>query len=180
MSRIGKQPILIPNGVSVNIGKSTISVKGSKGTLERVIPPHVKISQEQSTLLVKPLGNEKRNSAFQGLTRSLVANMVTGVSEGYKKKMQIEGVGYRVVAEGKNLVFHLGYSSPVNFELPKEISAEIEGKGLVFTINGIDKELVGQTAATIRELRAPEPYKGKGIRYADEHIRRKAGKAGVK
>ncbi|MBN2803332.1 MAG: 50S ribosomal protein L6 [Deltaproteobacteria bacterium] len=180
MSRIGKQPINVPSGVTVNIGKTSISVKGPKGNLERVLPPNVEVLQENSNLIVKPVGSEKRARAYQGLTRSLVNNMVTGVSTGFQKKLQIEGVGYRVALQGKSLVFHLGYSSPVDFPLPEGISADVEDKGLVFTINGIDKELVGQISSTIRELRAPEPYKGKGIRYANEQIRRKAGKAGVK
>jgi len=180
MSRIGKQPVVIPSGVTVNLGKDVIAVKGPKGELDRKIPPYVNIEVAESLLTVKPVSNERRFGAFHGLARSLIANMVQGVSIGFEKKMQIEGVGYRVAFDGKKLVFHLGYSSPVDFELPKGIDAEVGDKGVQFSIKGIDKELVGQTAATIRSLRAPEPYKGKGIRYADETIRRKAGKAGVK
>ncbi|MBN2717136.1 MAG: 50S ribosomal protein L6 [Deltaproteobacteria bacterium] len=180
MSRIGKQPINIPSGVTVNVGNDTIAVKGPKGSLDRKMPPYVNVEIAESMLTVKPVSGERRFGAFHGLARSLIANMVQGVTSGFEKKMQIEGVGYRVALQGSKLVFHLGYSSPVEFELPKGIDAEVGEKGILFAIKGIDKELVGQTAATIRGLRAPEPYKGKGIRYADEKIRRKAGKAGVK
>lgn len=180
MSRIGKQPINIPNGVTVNLGKDSISVKGPKGALDRTMPPYVNVEIAEAMLNVKPVSTERRFGAYHGLARSLIANMVHGVSVGFEKKMQIEGVGYRVALQGNKLVFHLGYSSPVEFDLPKGIDAEVGDKGIQFSIKGIDKELVGQTAATIRSLRAPEPYKGKGIRYADETIRRKAGKAGVK
>ncbi|MBN2344686.1 MAG: 50S ribosomal protein L6 [Deltaproteobacteria bacterium] len=180
MSRIGKQPINIPTGVTVNLSKEAIAVKGPKGSLDRQMPPYVKVELADSVLTVNPVSNERRFGAFHGLARSLIANMVQGVTDGFEKKLQIEGVGYRVALQGQKLVFHLGYSSPVEFDLPKGIDAEVGDKGVNFSIKGIDKELVGQTAATIRGLRAPEPYKGKGIRYADEHIRRKAGKAGVK
>ncbi|MBN2528870.1 MAG: 50S ribosomal protein L6 [Deltaproteobacteria bacterium] len=180
MSRIGKQPISIPTGVTVNVNKEAIAVKGPKGSLDRKMPPYVNVEVADSVLTVNPVSNERRFGAFHGLARSLINNMVQGVTSGFEKKMQIEGVGYRVALQGKKLVFHLGYSSPVEFDLPQGIDAEVGDKGIQFSIKGIDKELVGQTAATIRGLRAPEPYKGKGIRYADETIRRKAGKAGVK
>lgn len=180
MSRIGKQPISIPNGVTIVVGKDDISVKGPKGALGRKLIPNVNIDIKDAVLTVSPVSGERRFGAYQGLARSLIANMVQGVTAGFEKKMQIEGVGYRVALQTGKLVFHLGYSSPVEFNLPKGIDAEVGDKGILFSIKGIDKELVGQTAATIRGLRAPEPYKGKGVRYADEKIRRKAGKAGVK
>lgn len=180
MSRIGKQPINLPAGVTVNLGKENIAVKGPKGSLDRKMPPYVNVDVKDSVLTVNPVSTERRFGAFHGLARSLIFNMVEGVTNGFEKKLQIEGVGYRVALQGKKLVFHLGYSSPVEFDLPKGIDAEVGDRGIQFAIKGIDKELVGQTAATIRSLRAPEPYKGKGIRYADETIRRKAGKAGVK
>ena len=180
MSRIGKKPIGIPSGVTVDLKGTNFSVKGPKGTLARELPPHVKVKVEGSEILVEPVSAERRFGAFQGLARALLANMVTGVSQGFEKKMQIEGVGYRVTLQGTKLVFNLGYSNPVEFDLPKGIEAEVGDKGLVFSIKGADKEKVGQVAATIRGFRAPEPYKGKGIRYFDEKIRRKAGKAGVK
>jgi large subunit ribosomal protein L6 len=180
MSRIGKQPVVLPSGVTVKVDKELIFVKGPKGNLERKIPPYVNVEVNDSVLNVKPVSNERRFGAFHGLARSLIFNMVSGVTDGFEKKLQIEGVGYRVALQGNKLVFHLGYSSPVEFDLPKGIVAEVGDRGIQFSIKGIDKELVGQTAATIRGLRAPEPYKGKGIRYIDEHIRRKAGKAGVK
>lgn len=180
MSRIGKQPISIPTGVTVNLGKDSISVKGPKGSMERKMVPYVKVEIKDSIMSVSPVSSERRFGKFHGLARSLFANMVEGVTTGFEKKLQIEGVGYRVALQGKKLVFHLGYSSPTEFDLPKGIDAEIGDRGIQFSIKGIDKELVGQTAATIRSLRAPEPYKGKGIRYIDEQIRRKAGKAGVK
>jgi len=180
MSRIGKKHINLPSGVTVQVAGGSISVKGPKGTLNRLVPPHVVIAQEGSDIIVKPVSEERRLGAYHGLARALIANMVTGVTGGFEKKMQIEGVGYRVAAQGRKLVFYLGYSSPVEFELPKGIDAEVAEKGVQFVLRGIDNELVGQTAANIRKLRGPEPYKGKGVRYENEHIRRKAGKTGVK
>jgi large subunit ribosomal protein L6 len=180
MSRIGKQPIEIPKGVTVTIGKTDISVKGPKGTLTREIPPYVEVKQEGSSIVVNRISKERRFGSFHGLARALISNMVSGVTSGFEKKLKVEGVGYRVALQGKNLVLNLGFSKPVDFALPKGIDAEIGDKGIVFSIKGIDKELVGQTAATIRSFRPPEPYKGKGICYIDEQIRRKAGKAGVK
>jgi len=180
MSRIGKKPIDVPSGVNVNITKFDIAVKGPKGTLKRDLTPNVKVALEGSEIIVNRIAEEKRFGAYQGLARALIANMVTGVTTGFEKKLKIEGVGYKVTLQGKKLVFNLGYSNPVEYQLPSGIDAEVGDKGLVFSIKGMDKELVGQTAATIRSFRAPEPYKGKGIRYADEIIRRKAGKAGIK
>lgn len=180
MSRIGKKPIEIPSGVTVDLKGRTFTVKGPKGSLTREISSDVKVKVEGSQVLVERLAKERRFGAFQGMTRALLANMVVGVTSGFEKKLQIEGVGYRVTQQGNKLVFNLGYSNPVEYDLPKGIDAEVGDKGLLFTLKGIDKELLGQTAAKIRGFRAPEPYKGKGIRYVDEKVRRKAGKAGVK
>ena len=180
MSRIGKKPIEIPKGVTVDLKQGTVSVKGPKGALSREVPPNVQVKVEDSTISVVRLGEDRKHGAFQGLARALLANMVLGVTQGFEKKLQIEGVGYRVALQGKKLVFSLGYSHPVEFDLPSGIDAQVGEKGLLFSISGADKDLVGQTAATIRGFRPPEPYKGKGIRYVDEKVRRKAGKAGVK
>jgi large subunit ribosomal protein L6 len=180
MSRIGKKPIEIPKGVTFGLKGSVVSVKGPKGSLTRELPPHVEVKVDGDQVNVIRLSDDRQHGAFQGMVRALLANMVTGVTQGFEKKLQIEGVGYRVALQGKKLVFSLGYSHPVEFELPSGIDAQVGEKGLQFKIQGVDKELVGQTAATIRSFRPPEPYKGKGIRYTDEKIRRKAGKAGVK
>jgi large subunit ribosomal protein L6 len=180
MSRIGKKPIEIPNGVKAELKGRTFAVKGPKGELERELPPEVDVEIGASSVVVVPKGDSRQQGAFHGLARSLLANMVTGVSSGFEKKMQVEGVGYRVAKEGRKLIFSLGYSSPIDFPLPAGIDADVGEKGLLFTIRGFDKELVGQTAAKIRSFRPPEPYKGKGVRYADETVRRKAGKAGAK
>jgi len=180
MSRIGKKPVVIPGGVTVTVTKTDVTVKGPKGSLTKVIPPYVSVAVDNSTVVVSKVSDESRFGAYQGLTRALIANMVTGVTQGFEKKMQIEGVGYRVQQQGNKLSFNLGYSKPVEIELPKGIDAEVGDKGLVFSLKGIDKEFLGQIAATIRSYRSPEPYKGKGVRYADETVRRKAGKSGAK
>jgi large subunit ribosomal protein L6 len=180
MSRIGKKPIEVPKGVTVDVKGSAISVKGPKGSLSMELPPHVKVKAEGGGVVVERESEERQMGAYQGLTRALLNNMVLGVTRGFEKKMALEGVGYRVALQGTKLVFNLGYSSPVEFPLPKGIEAEVAEKGVAFTLKGVDKELLGQTAATIRGFRPPEPYKGKGIRYVDEKIRRKAGKAGGK
>jgi large subunit ribosomal protein L6 len=180
MSRIGKKPIDIPNGVTVDVNGDTVSMKGPKGSLSRILPPCVKVRIEGESILVDKDSEERQVDAYQGLTRALLNNMMVGVTRGFEKKMAIEGVGYKVTLQAGKLVFNLGYSSPVEFPLPKGIEAEVAEKGVAFSIKGIDKELLGQTAATIRDFRPPEPYKGKGIRYVDEKIRRKAGKAGGK
>jgi large subunit ribosomal protein L6 len=180
MSRIGKKAIEIPQGVKAQIKDRTFSVKGPLGELARELPPDVDIEIDTARIVVVRKGEERQHGAFQGLARSLVANMVTGVSRGFERKMLVEGVGYRVSKDTKRLILNLGYSSPIDFPLPPGIDADVGDKGVQFTIKGIDKELVGQTAATIRSFRPPEPYKGKGIRYADETVRRKAGKAGAK
>jgi len=180
MSRIGKKPIELPKGVTADLKQGAITIKGPKGALSREIPPNVEVKVDGSTIVVGKAGESRKHGAFQGLARALLANMVRGVSAGYERKMQIEGVGYRVALQGKKLVFNLGYSHQVEFDLPKGIEAQVGEKGLLFSISGVDKDLVGQTAATIRGFKPPEPYKGKGIRYVDEKVRRKAGKAGVK
>lgn len=187
ISRIGRKPIKIPSGVKIQIKEDgVIEVEGSKGKLVKKLPPLVKISIDNDTLIVsqedvrKKL--KKKAKAFQGLARSLINNMVIGVTEGFKKSLEIVGLGYKAEVKGQEIVFSLGYSHPINFKLPEGISAKVEkGSGEVqarVIIEGIDKELVGQVAANIRGLRPPEPYKGKGIRYTGEVIYRKAGKAG--
>jgi len=179
MSRIGKQPIPVPNGVKVEIQGTHIKVSGSKGVLERTLRPEIEIKQEDNLLVCTPKGTSKRVMAFWGMTRSLVSNMVTGVDQGFSKKLMVEGVGYRANMADQTLSLNVGYSSAVDFVLPEGISATVD-KDNSITLQGIDKELVGLTAAQIRDIRKPEPYKGKGIRYFDEHIVRKVGKAGGK
>ncbi len=178
MSRIGKLPIPVPSGVKVQIKGTHVTVTGSKGKLERDIRPEIEIRQEGDQLIVSPKGTSKRVMAFWGLTRTLVNNMIIGVDKGFEKKLIVEGVGYRVKADKKKLVLSVGYSNPVEFSLPEGIVAEVEKNNLI-TLGGIDKELLGLTAARIRQIRKPEPYKGKGIRYEDEHIVRKVGKSGA-
>lgn len=179
MSRIGKLPIGIPNGVSVNINKNSVTVKGPKGELTRDFLPEITIEQEDGQVVLTRNSDHRTHRAKHGLTRALLNNMVVGVSDGFKRQLQIEGVGYRAAVEGKNLVLNVGYSHPVVFEPPAGISFEVPDRGgREIVISGIDKEVVGEIAARIRRTRPPEPYKGKGIRYAGEQIRRKAGKAG--
>ena len=178
MSRIGKEPITVPAGIEIVLKGTHITVKGSKGTLDRDLRPEIEIKQEDNRLTLKPLGNSKRIMAFWGLTRTLINNMILGVVDGFEKKLQVEGVGYRVKSAGSTLTLSVGYSNPVEFTLPQGIAADVDKNNLI-TISGVDKELVGQTAARIRDIRKPEPYKGKGIRYIDEHIVRKVGKAGA-
>lgn len=179
MSRIGKKPIPIPKGVEVKIEGNHVEVRGPKGKLERTLHPLVRIERDGDELKVSPVNDSRQARALWGLSRTLVNNMVIGVTEGYKKVLEIEGMGYRAELAGRELKLTLGFSHPVIFPLPEGIDASVE-KNTVITISGIDKELVGQTAATIRRFRPPEPYKGKGIRYRGEVIRRKAGKAGIK
>ncbi|HVX16618.1 MAG TPA: 50S ribosomal protein L6 [Acidimicrobiales bacterium] len=177
MSRIGKAPIPVPSGVDVTVADQRITVKGPKGTLERPIPGAITVRQDADTLLVERPDDERENRALHGLVRSLVNNMVVGVTEGYTKELEIVGVGYRATAQGPTkLDLALGYSHPVVFEAPDGITFEVPAPNRL-SVKGIDKEVVGQVAANIRALRKPEPYKGKGIRYAGERIIRKAGKA---
>ncbi len=179
MSRIGRMPIAIPTGVTVTIAENNkVTVKGPKGTLERVLPAEMDIKLEGNTVTVTRPNDLKKMKSLHGLTRTLINNMVVGVIEGYEKVLEVNGVGYRVQKSGKKITLHLGYSHPVEIEDPEGIESSVDGNKII--IKGIDKEKVGQYAANIREKRAPEPYKGKGIKYADEVIRRKVGKTGKK
>lgn len=179
MSRIGKKPINIVSGVKVTIAGQTVKVEGPKGRLERTIHDQIEIKTEADQILVAAR-SPKTGSALQGLSRTLIANMVDGVSTGYTRVLEINGVGYRAELKGTNLVFALGYSHPIDYPLPEGISAVVDAKANRITLSGIDKELLGATAANIRSFRKPEPYKGKGIKYAEERILRKAGKTGKK
>ena len=179
MSRIGKAPITIPSGVEVSIAGRTVTVKGPKGTLTRDIPGEISIRKEESTLYVERPNDERTNRAMHGLSRTLISNMVTGVTDGFAKELEIVGVGYRAEAQGQNLRLALGFSHPVIVPAPAGITFEVPQQTRVI-VKGIDKELVGQVAADIRAIRKPEPYKGKGVRYLDERVLRKAGKTGKK
>ena len=180
MSRIGKMPIAIPAGVTVDIAENNkVTVKGPKGTLERIMAPEMEIKVEGAEITVSRPNDLKRNKSLHGLTRTLINNMVIGVTQGYEKKLEVNGVGYRAAKQGKKLVLNLGYSHPVEMEDPEGVETVVEGTNVIF-VRGIDKEKIGQYAAEIRDKRRPEPYKGKGIKYADEHIRRKVGKTGKK
>ena len=178
MSRIGKKPVPIPSGVDVKLEGRKITVKGPNGLLSRDLPFGVEIKVDPGTINVLSPEKPKEKTAFQGLVRSLINNMVVGVSEGYQKNLDMVGVGYRALSRGSTLEIHAGFSHPVEFKLPDGITAEVDKNNRI-TVRGIDKEKVGQTAADIRAIRPPEPYKGKGILYAGERIKRKAGKAGV-
>lgn len=179
MSRIGKQPITIPEGVEVKLDGNKISVKGPKGTLEREINPIINVTIEGNTITVTRPNDEALSRSLHGLTRTLINNMIIGVKDEFKKELEINGVGYRVAKQGNNLNLTLGYSHPVIFEAPAGITFDVPNANQII-VRGIDKELVGQTAAVIRTKRLPEVYKGKGIKYADEVIRRKEGKTGKK
>ena len=178
MSRIGKQPITVPAGVDVAIDGRTVTVRGPKGTLSHTVPEPITVQRAQDgTLLVQRPDDERSSKALHGLSRTLVHNMITGVSQGYEKRMEIHGVGYRVVLKGSDLEFSLGYSHPVPVAAPDGITFTVDSPTR-FSVAGINKETVGEVAATIRKLRRPDPYKGKGVRYAGEKIRRKVGKTG--
>lgn len=179
MSRVGKQPISLPKGVDVKINGQKVEVKGPKGALSREFHDLVEIEQDGGELRVKPREESQNAGALWGLTRSLLNNMVQGVSQGFVRKLEINGVGYRAEVKGEVLNLALGFSHPVEFKIPKGISVVVD-KNTKITLTGIDKELLGLTAARIRAYRPPEPYKGKGIKYAEETIRRKVGKAGIK
>ena len=180
MSRIGRMPIAIPSGVTVEVAENNkVTVKGPKGTLERVLPEAMDIKVDGEEVVVSRPNDLKKNKALHGLTRTLIYNMVIGVTEGYEKKLEVNGVGYRAQKQGKKLVLSLGYSHPVEMEDPEGIETVLDGQNIII-VKGIDKEKVGQYAAEIRDKRRPEPYKGKGIKYADEVIRRKVGKTGKK
>jgi large subunit ribosomal protein L6 len=177
MSRIGRSPIPVPSGVEVTIADRRVTVKGPKGLLARAVPGEITVRQEDSTLHVERPNDERQNRALHGLTRSLVNNMVVGVTDGFNKDLEIVGVGYRAIARGANqLELALGFSHPVFIDAPEGITFEVPQPTRI-TVRGIDKELVGQVAANIRKVRKPEPYKGKGVRYAGERVIRKAGKA---
>ncbi len=179
MSRIGRLPVQIPAGVEVNLTAGNhITVKGPKGTLERDLPKEMEVSVEENTITVKRPNDLKKMKSLHGLTRTLVFNMIEGVTNGYSKTLEVNGVGYRANMDGKKLVLNLGYSHPVEMSAPEGIELSVDGNKII--VKGINKEVVGQFAAEIREKRAPEPYKGKGIKYADEVIRRKVGKTGKK
>ena len=180
MSRIGRMPIAIPDGVTVTIAENNkVTVKGPKGTLERVLPAEMEIKSENGQVVVTRPNDLKKMKSLHGLTRTLINNMVVGVTDGYEKVLEVNGVGYRAQKQGNKLVLALGYSHPVEMEDPEGIESVVDGQNKII-IKGIDKEKVGQYAAEIRDKRRPEPYKGKGIKYADEVIRRKVGKTGKK
>ena len=178
MSRIGKLPVTVPSGVEITIDGRTVTAKGPKGTLSHTVVEPISVERDDDgAVLVKRPNEEREVRAFHGLSRSLVNNIVVGVSAGYEKKLEIHGVGYRVQLKGSNLEFALGYSHPVVIEPPEGITFAVESPTR-FSVSGIDKQLVGETAANIRKLRRPDPYKGKGVRYAGEQVRRKVGKTG--
>ncbi len=179
MSRVGKKPIPIPDKTEIVYKDRLITVKGGKGTLTRLIHPSIDLNIKEGVVNVMMIREDRNTRAFQGLTRSLVANMIQGVNEGFERVLEINGIGYRAELKGKTIVLNLGFSHPVNFDIPEGVTASVDrNSGIKLT--GIDKELLGQTAAAIRQLRPPEPYKGKGVKYAEEHIRKKAGKTGTK
>jgi large subunit ribosomal protein L6 len=178
MSRIGKMPIPVPSSVTVDLGDGTVRVKGPKGELERQVPRQISIVRDDGVLRVERSSDEPTHRSLHGLTRSLVANMVTGVTDGYTRRLEVNGVGYRAAVSAGNLVLQVGFSHPVLVPAPRGITFAVQANAI--TVSGADKELVGEIAAQIRHVRPPEPYKGKGIKYAEEVIRRKAGKAGAK
>jgi len=179
MSRIGRLPIPIPDGVKVDIDGSLVKVGGSEGCLEHRVPVGIGVALLENKVVVSVKSKHKKSSALLGLTRSLIANMVTGVSKGFEKSLELVGIGYRAELKGKCLQLTLGYSHPIRFELPEGVTARVENRTTI-TIGGADKKTVGETAAIIRGFKKPEPYKGKGIKYADEKIKRKIGKKGIK
>ncbi len=179
MSRVGRKPIPIPDKIKITYKDRHISVEGQKGSLQKTVHPAVDLDIGKDEIRVKVLRDDRQSRALQGLTRSLVANMVIGVHDGFERMLEINGIGYRAKVEGNRIQFNLGYSHPISLDLPQGITASV-AKNNVIKLAGIDKEKLGQTAAAIRRLRPPEPYKGKGIKYAGEYIQRKAGKTGTK
>ncbi len=175
MSRVGKQPITIPDKVEITLNEESVAVKGPKGNLSMPIPPNVTVERQEGTVVVQPESEARQHRAMQGLARALIANMVTGVTDGFQKQMEIIGVGYRAAVEDKTLVLELGYSHPIRYPIAEGIEISVEKNTLV-TVKGIDKQKVGDVSADIRGFRPPEPYKGKGVRYVDEYVRRKEGK----
>lgn len=180
MSRIGRLPISVPRGVDIEIRGTSVKVKGPKGQLAHTFPSTMKITLDGETVTVQRPSDEGEHRALHGMTRAIINNMVVGVSSGFEKALQIEGVGYRSELEGNDLVLYIGYSHPVKISPPEGITFEVDNRGRDIIVKGYDKQVVGQIAANIRDVRPPEPYKGKGIRYKDERIRRKAGKSGKK
>ncbi|MGM0410746.1 MAG: 50S ribosomal protein L6 [Bacillota bacterium] len=177
MSRIGKKPIEIPENVEITLDDDSIKVKGPKGELSKDLPQRLEFNLEDDELIVTRKGNDKKDRSFHGLIRSLIENMIIGVVDGYKKELEMVGVGYNAQLKGKDLQIEVGFSHPVKIEAPENIEFEVEKKNKI-TVKGIDKQQVGEVAAQIRSIRKPEPYKGKGIKYVGEHIRRKVGKTG--
>jgi large subunit ribosomal protein L6 len=182
MSRIGKQPVILPDKVTVTIEKNSVSVNGPKGQLSQDFNPEMKIRQDNGSLIVERPSDLRHHKALHGLTRALLVNMVTGVSQGYRKTLEIQGVGYQATLQGKNLQLRLGHSHEIIVEPPEDIAFDVpkDSRGSIIHVDGINKQVVGQVAADIRGWRPPEPYKGKGVRYLGEYVRRKAGKAGKK
>lgn len=178
MSRVGKKPVSIPEKTKVSYKDRTVTVEGKNGTLKQEIHPAVDLKIEKDEIQVVMESDDRKTRALQGMTRSLVNNMILGVSQGFERDLEINGIGYRAEAKGKSILFNLGYSHPIDFVLPQGVSAKVDKNKVKLT--GIDKQLLGETAARIRQLRPPEPYKGKGIKYAEEYIQRKAGKTGTK
>jgi large subunit ribosomal protein L6 len=178
MSRIGKMPVQLPKGVKVDIKGTAVTVSGPKGKLEQTFRPEMTIALDDGILNVGRPSDSRQHRAYHGLTRALLNNMVVGVSEGFSKTLEIEGVGYRAAMEGKALVLNVGYSHPIQFDPPQDVEFAVEDRSKTVIVKGIDKQVVGEIAAQIRKTRPPEPYKGKGIRYQGEYVRRKAGKAG--
>ena len=179
MSRVGKKPITIPEKTKITYNDGLVTIQGKNGTLTQDIHPAVDLKIDKDQINVTVVKDDRKSRALQGLTRSLLSNMVTGVSKGFERVLEINGIGYRAEAKGKSILFSLGYSHPIDFTLPEGVTDTVE-KNNVVKLSCIDKQLLGQTAARIRQLRSPEPYKGKGIKYAEEHIQRKAGKTGTK
>ncbi|MCK4744996.1 50S ribosomal protein L6 [Candidatus Parcubacteria bacterium] len=179
MSRIGKQPIEIPAGIEIEINSGFVIAKGAKGELKTAIHPKIKVEKKENQIIVS-ISNQKdrEQRALWGLSRTLIANMIEGLNKGFEKKLEVNGVGYKINLSGQKLILNVGYSHPVEFELPSGINGKVENNTII--ISGFDKQLVGETAARIRKIRKPEPYKGKGIKYSDEIIRRKAGKVAAK
>lgn len=178
MSRIGRMPVVVPSGVEVTVQGSYVKVKGPRGALEHTFPAVIKISKDDGQINVQRPSDEPSIRALHGMTRAIINNMVVGVSKGFEKVLEVNGVGYRAEMDGSNLVLYVGYSHPVKVEPPEGIKFEVEAKTRLIKIGGYDRQVVGQIAANIRSVRPPEPYQGKGIKYLDERIRRKAGKAG--
>ncbi len=179
MSRVGKKPIIAPKGVEIQFDGEILTVRGPKGELRRPINPRVKVQLDDSRISLSISDDSKKSRSLFGLFRTLIDNMVVGVTEGFQRTLEISGVGYRVELSGNHLVLNLGYSNPITYDIPEGVNAQLDQKNKVI-LSGIDKELLGATAAKIRSLRAPEPYKGKGVKYLGERIRRKAGKTGIK